>query len=155
MRCPTTWLPTATAVPVDIKARAIRKIYLPSEARLPRINHVPRTISTPQFFEDYIQALPLWERELLTHVDWHGNHPFQIMRQLTTGKSDQRLYVVSDGSSVTDKTMSFGVVVGTAENTALISLQGPAYGIPSSHRAECTGCLAGALILAYQRKHRI
>jgi hypothetical protein len=43
--------------------------------------------------------------------------------------------------------MSFGVVIGTAKGLPLIEISGPAYGIPSSHRAECTGCLAGALIL--------
>jgi hypothetical protein len=59
------------------------------------------------------------------------------------------LYLVSDGSSLQSKTMSFGLVVGSATGKILLENMGPAFGTPSSHRAECTGCLSGALILLH------
>ena len=59
----------------------------------------------------------------------------------------QDLLLVSDGSSIEDTTMSYGLVMGLTDGTILLEAMGPACGRPSSHRAECTGCLAGAVIL--------
>ena len=44
--------------------------------------------------------------------------------------------------------MSFGVTIGLQDGRILVELMGPASGSPSSHRAECTGCLAGAVFCA-------
>lgn len=43
--------------------------------------------------------------------------------------------------------MSFGVTIGTPTGSILAEISGAASGPPSSHRAEGTGCLAGAIFL--------
>jgi hypothetical protein len=53
--------------------------------------------------------------------------------------------VVSNGSSIEGQHMSFGVTIGLMDGSILVEMMGPASGVPSSHRAECTGCLAGAV----------
>ena len=97
--------------------------------------------------------LPHWEQELLQHINWILE-PFEIMHYLhKQGSSeDFRLLIVSDGSSIDTTAMSFGLVIGSSSNQILLEAMGPAWGQPSSHRAECTGCLAGALIIQHLSK---
>lgn len=63
--------------------------------------------------------------------------------------STDALLVVSDGSCNEGNRMSYGVVIGTSTGVRLLEAQGPAAGSISSHRAECYGCLAGAVILLH------
>ena len=62
---------------------------------------------------------------------------------------NDKLLVVSDGSSFESVSMSFGLAIGTSLGNQILTNKGPAFGQPSSHRAECTGCLAGSLVLRH------
>jgi hypothetical protein len=74
--------------------------------------------------------------------------PFQVMHILGTLEFyTTHLLIVSDGSSFESESMSFGVTIGTTTGTIIAENKRPAFGRPSSHRAECTGCLSGALLL--------
>ena len=75
--------------------------------------------------------------------------PFHTMQTIHDMQADDKLLVVSDGSSHESRSMSFGFAIGTHSGTPLLENMGPAYGKPSSHRAESTGCLSGALALKH------
>lgn len=139
------WTPTASAMPIDVKARVIRHLYLPA-IQIP--SRWPRTTCQPlaTTFDEYIFTLPDWEQSLLKHINWHGNTPMTLMAEWFSSSADP-IYVTSDGSSHERLTMSFGVVVGNDTGTIYATLMGPAFGTPTSHRSESTGCLAGALFL--------
>jgi hypothetical protein len=103
--------------------------------------------SCPADFQTYVHTTTKpWERALLSHLNWKIP-PFQVIAFIHQMKDTDSLLLVSDGSSFESKSMSFGLALGSASGTALVENQGPAFGRPSSHRAECTGCLSGALLL--------
>ena len=145
MRVPTEWTPTANAIPIDIRARVIKTIYM--EQPLPVVTANLNSHNIPQHFEDYLQSRPAWEQDLLNHIDWHHHQPFELMEKWEHMSPDDALYIVSDGSSHDQRAMSFGVIFGNSNGEVWLTVMGPAFGISTSHRAECTGCLAGALLL--------
>lgn len=144
----TPWKPHLRSVPVDIKARAIRTIYLPTDCSLSSLCVFSPSTSIPALFSEYILTLPQWEQDLLRHLEWHSSGPFEFLAEVHRLAPSESLLVVSDGSSYERKSMSFGVTLGSSSGTEYIHIMGPAYGQASSHRAECTGCLAGAVLLA-------
>lgn len=144
----TSWTPTAKSIPIDMKARVISTIYLAQDIP-PLCYGLPKSAqpSTPQYFEEYVQTLPTWEQQLLQHIDWHDHSPFILMEKWFKFAANNTLYVVSDGSSFEGRSMSFGVIFGSLHGQIWVTIMGPALGNTSSHRAECTGCLAGAVFL--------
>jgi hypothetical protein len=103
--------------------------------------------SCPADFQTYVHTTTKpWERALLSHLNWKIP-PFQVMAFIHQMKDTDSFLLVSDGSSFESKLMSFGLALGSASGTALVENQGPAFGRPSSHQAECTGCISGALLL--------
>ena len=145
----TEWTPTDTSIPIDVvKYHTPRRCTIQIHATVRYINKAARIIP-PQTFEEYCQQTTIWEQELMKHITWH-RLPFEIMEYLTKHMpTDERLLIVSDGSSIEKTTMSFGVVIGTSSGTTLLEAMGPSSGEASSHRAECTGCLAGIVILLH------
>ena len=89
--------------------------------------------------------LDLWTSELLQNTNLL-QPPEKIIKalQLAVG---EKLLIVSDGSFLERRGMSFGVTIGTTTGSILAEILGAASGSPSSHRAESTGCLAGATFL--------
>jgi hypothetical protein len=86
-------------------------------------------------------------KTLLSHITWR--HDFEYVNDaFSTLPNDIPILVVSDGSSIEGQHMSYGVTIGLLDGRILVELMGHASGPPSSHRAECTGCLAGALFCA-------
>jgi hypothetical protein len=142
----TSWTPTLTSQPCQIKVQTGRALYL-----LPPMFSAPlpsRPIPATESFESYVALLSDWEQDLMRHIQWHLP-PLQVMQFFHSLPLGEPLYLVSDGSSLQSKTMSFGLVVGSATGMILLENMGPAFGTPSSHRAECTGCLSGALVLLH------
>jgi hypothetical protein len=147
---PTLWTPDSEAHPIDCRARIRRTVYLeltPEGYAAPQPPGIMVTPKNAPDFQAYLTTIPKWEQELLAHITW-VMEPFAIGHYLQTQLHlDDNLMIVSDGSSFENSTMSFGVIIGTASGIILAENMGPAFGQPSSHRAECTGCLSGALIL--------
>ena len=108
------------------------------------MEHEDDTSRHPTSFQDHIRNLAPWAQQLLSHVQW-VTAPDQTALILASLHSETPLLVVSDGSSIETQHMSFGVTIGTITGQRLVELSGVGTGPPSSHRAECTGCLAGAL----------
>lgn len=145
------WIPTDSSIPIATTARAGRSLYLDHTTDMNgttiQANHTPQNHGS---FNEYISALPhVWEADLLRHTTWVIQDPYAIINFLHHRMDHQKdeLLIVSDGSSFEGHSMSYGVVLGTSKGITLLENIGPAHGIPSSHRAECTGCLAGALLL--------
>ena len=110
-------------------------------------------IPIAQTFHEYIQQAKSWEQELMQHITWH-RLPFEIMEYLIKQRQkDEKLLIVSDGSSLEQQTMSFGIVIGTSKGVIFLEAMGPASGETSSHRAECTGCLAATVILSHLHRY--
>jgi len=99
-------------------------------------------------FEDYLQRLPPYPREIFHTIVWHFD-PSTCMEYILASNTEFPLIIVSDGSSQEENTMSYGLVASTTTGERLFTCNGPATGPISSHRAECTGCLAGGLILRH------
>jgi ribonuclease HI len=141
---PTQWLPTEVSdVPIQALARVQRTIYAtPSFAA--RIEESPRSTDSGGTFLAHVQTLEPWAQQLLSNITWilPLTNVCQILASLPL---EIDLLIVSDGSSIENQHMSFGVTIGTLTGQILVEIQGPATGPTSSHRAECTGCLAGAL----------
>jgi hypothetical protein len=142
---PTEWTPDMTAQPIHCSARIRQKLYLHLPPTPP--SHC-NTRPIPADFTSYLSQLPKWEQVLLAHIRW-SVEPFRVMLLLTQMDPEEKLFVVSDGSSFESTSMSFGLAIGTSSGTPILENMGPAYGKPSSHRAECTGCLSGALALRH------
>jgi hypothetical protein len=88
-----------------------------------------------------------WEQSLLAHIQWKVS-PWKVMEIIhALNPETDHLVMVLDGSSFEALSMSFGAAIGTSTGQVLMENQGPAHGTLSSHRAECTGCLSGALLL--------
>ena len=137
---PSTWTPTAPhAVPLHTTARVHKTIYttITSQNYLGPLESPPPSAS----FMDHIMTLDSW---LLSGITWV--QPFDYVSDVFANMpTDLPVLVVSDGSSIEGQHMSYGVTVGLMDGRILVELMGPASGPPSSHRAECTGCLAGAV----------
>ena len=144
----TTWTPTDTSVPVDVvEQHTPRRYTIHMQRTQPEVPKTPSVAA--QTFEEYVHQLTPWEQSLMTHITWH-QLPYEMMEYLhKTRPQGARLLLVSDGSSLERVTMSFGVVIGTSTGTILLEAMGPSSGEPSSHRAECTGCLAAIVILTH------
>jgi len=138
------WLPIATSKPVDIIARVINTIYCDK----PVSSQAPRPVATPpETFAEYANAQQEKTiRDMLTGIHWHKS-PFECQALLFHTSPDNPILVVSDGSAYGNRSMSYGVVIGTHTGEILIECQGRASGPITSHRAECTGCLVGATVL--------
>jgi hypothetical protein len=102
----------------------------------------------PRDFKEYLVTLPKWEQVLLAHIQWHTD-PFHTMQKIHDMHPEDQLLVVLDGSSHELRSMSFGFAIGTHSGIPLLENMGPAYGKPSSHCAESTGCISGALALKH------
>jgi hypothetical protein len=148
---PSDWQPNAASIPVASLARIRSTVYLSLLHTTPPDNPV-HSPTHPEDFTTYIHTQPLWEQHLLEHIEW-VTQPFQAMHLLNALEFDlSHLLIVSDGLSFESDSMSFGVTLGTTSGIIIAENRGPAFGRPSSHRAECTGCLSGALLLYHLQK---
>jgi hypothetical protein len=95
-------------------------------------------------FSEHIAALDIWARVLLQSITWQYNVDY-VRDAISDSSEEFPLLVVSDGSSLDGQHMSYGVTIGLMDGRILVELSGPASGIPLSHHAECSGCLAGAV----------
>ena len=145
------WTPNDQCEPIDVQKLSTKR-YITQ--RNPNHKPTPQTTpAPPQDLEDYIITLPPWEQDIMHHITWL-QQPFAIMHQLQNHWSSQdKLLVVSDGSSIDHKTMSYGLVIGSSKGTQFLEAMGHAQGKPTSHRAECAGCLAGAVILKHLQRY--
>ena len=145
LKHPTTWMPTNdSAVPIQSKVRVKQSIYT-SVAYGPRIEpHYVDPSSQPTTFTEHVQTLDPWARQLLSQIRW-VTESAQTAWIIGSLPPETPLLIVSDGSSIEGQHMSFGVTIGTITGHILVELVGIGTGPPSSHRAECTGCLAGAV----------
>ena len=148
---PTTWTPdlTCSAVPIHITSRVHRTIYTAFTS--PSYITTPATTDNSKHrscqFSDHIATLDWWAQHLLRGIQWVC--PFDyVCDAFENMSSDLPVLVVSDGSSIEGQHMSYGVTIGLMDGRILVEIMGPASGPPSSHRAECTGCLAGAVFCA-------
>ena len=117
------------------------------QCRPPPTKIPPKNPFYPADFPTYVHtSTQPWERALLSHLQW-TIPPFQVMTFIHQMSATDSLLLVSDGSSFESKSMSFGLALGSSSGTSLVENQGPTFGRPSSHRAECNGCLSGALLL--------
>jgi hypothetical protein len=138
-------------VPLCIKTRVHRTIYTSittQSYRSPTIDHQPRNTGT---FADHVQGLPEWSRQMLGLITWVHDFDF-VFRVMTNMPDNLSLLVVSDGSAYEGQHMSFGVTIGLMDGRILVEMMGQASGSQSPHRAECTGCLAGAVFCAEMRR---
>ncbi len=144
---PTTWTPSATDphdVPIHTYVRVRQTIYVHPEFEARILPSPVSTTGGPHDFSDHIGTLDQWMQQLLSNVQWVCPYA-QVLNTLQTLSPELPLFVVSDGSSLENQHMSFGVTIGLPNGDILVELSGSASGPPSSHRAECTGCLAGAV----------
>jgi hypothetical protein len=114
---------------------------LTSAAPRYKMSSLPQQCNT---FHDHVGNLPEWKREILEEIRWLRDFD-SVMQTLHHLSPEISVLVVSDGSAHEGQHMSFGVTIGTSTGEKLVKLAGHATGFPSSHQAECTGCLAGAL----------
>ena len=84
---------------------------------------------------------------MLGGITWVATTDYVIQAMINM-PDELSILVVSDGSAYEGQHMSFGVTLGLLDGRVLVELMGPGSGPPSSHRAECMGCLAGALFCA-------
>ena len=141
-------------LPVRIITRVHKSIYTPITTQSFNLPHTPSQ-QAPREFSDHILTLEPWAREILRHLNWVQDFDY-VCDAFHNLPADLPLLVVSDGSSIKGQHMSFGVTFGLMDGQMLVELSGPASGPPSSHRAEYTGCLAGALFCSelYRFTHR-
>jgi hypothetical protein len=145
----TTWVPTPTLLPVDALLNDAFNVVL---------SHTPwRHFQSPAplrsahhhyDFADYVRTLPLWEQEILEHIEFILT-PEELMDLLApVDTSPPTLLLVSDGSD-TEEAMSFGWILGTQSGRPLVQNYRPGFGIPSSHRAKAWGMISGARFLLH------
>lgn len=139
---PSSWTPNQNCVPVTSVCINDTEI---------RIH--PRTVQRPEkptsqhpiTFDEYVQMLNPWERELLCDIHF-SSFPYEIIHLLTSSTPPPVLYMVSDGSHRSG-TISYGWVCGTSDGRILAEHSGYAYGNPTSHRAEAWGMLSATIFL--------
>ena len=111
-----------------------------------------RPVEQPRIFYDfdhYVTTLPPWEETILSGVTLFTT-PDEIVQHLRQPACTAQL--VSDGSQQ-QASMSFGWILGLHDGTPLAEHSGPAYGQPSSHRAEGWGMLSGARFLLHLQRY--
>lgn len=156
---PTTWTPPKDSftAPFQTSAKFFDKVYAPSTSIHARTIYQQPEVSclvpTPnatahQGFARYAADLPVFVQEMLSHIRWSLD-PHTCAQVLKDMSSDTPVFVVTDGSSIEGCHMSYGGVLGTCTGVILARFSGKATGIPSSHRAEATGILAGAIFLTH------
>ncbi|KAI2503117.1 hypothetical protein MHU86_11308 [Fragilaria crotonensis] len=109
-----------------------------------RITQVTQTLRpappiTYGTFEEFIDTLDPWEKDLLQHHDLSPD-PFPVSLELQT-----QFFAGSDGSEkYGDKEVAFGWAISTAFGERMAHGMGPARGTRrmDSYRAECTGLLS-------------
>jgi len=130
------WIPSSTSIPIDKLAKVRSKVYT-GKRSIPkaRSSRPPHTVFSVAQLHKVTWELP----------------PARCQEMITNSTSTIPLILVSDGSSIHGKHMSFGAVIGFPTGHKLLEISGPVPGIPTSHRAECYACLAGlqALISLY------
>jgi hypothetical protein len=103
-------------------------------------------------FDQYIATLPTWEQNVLSGVHLFTT-PDEIVDHIRRAtRPTCATQIVSDGSQQKDS-MSFGWILGITDGPILAEHSGPAYGHPSSHRAEGWGMLSGARFLLHLFKY--
>jgi hypothetical protein len=139
---PTTWTPDPTSLPIH----AIKQDgYLHVQTSSHQVPTIPRKLPIYHDFQDYVNALPSWERAILEHITF-STSPEELFEVLNDNGSASKIYLVSDGSQITHS-MSYGWVLGTSTGEILAENYGPCYGIGTSHRAEGWGMLSGGRFL--------
>jgi hypothetical protein len=129
------WSPMDTNdAPLQAHARVRHTVYTHSsfDARLqlPDDSHA----QSPTF-SSYIATLDNWKQQLLSDVRWIKPQ-VSVITSITTMPPEVPLMVVSDGSSLENQHMSYGVTIGTTSGVILVEIAGIALGPPSSHREE-------------------
>lgn len=142
---PTTWTPTHESIPVDAYFDSVTTLRLSEFPAVP-LPPCPPTFSRD--FDDYVRLLPSWEQSLLSDLHF-VLEPHEIMATISTMDLADSILLVSDGGSIPDITMSFGVVMGTCRGDILVENSGIAFGEPSSFRSEGTGQLSGLRLLLH------
>ena len=143
---PQEWIPTSDSIPVTVE--------LLDESRL-RLSHffspIRPTIDHPRIFYDfehYIATLPSWEQNILSGVQLFFSPDEIVIHIQSATRPASKTQIVSDGSQQ-HTSMSFGWILGITDGPTLAEHSGPAYGHPSSHRAEGWGMLSGARFLLH------
>jgi hypothetical protein len=134
------WTPCHHEIPTTATPLRINSWTLPPP--MIRDSCPQHAVSVPETFDEYITALPDWERNLLAQIEFIIP-PFELLHKLSSAPPDSEWHGlwVHDGSEI-GASMSFGVTLTAHDDTKLLICSGPGYGHPSSHRAECYGCLA-------------
>jgi len=145
----TLWTPTVADLPVDAHMITANSVRL---HELPRLPHSAPRPGIFHDFDNYLQILPPWEHDLLDGVKFLMS-PYAIMDHLQRLDHTVTMLLVSDGGSRRNQTMSFGFTLGTDDGTLFLEHSGPAFGEPTSFRAEGTGQLAGALLLLHLTRY--
>jgi len=112
------------------------------------------SIDTTPAFVQYIKTQPAHIQHYLKDVQWTRGPAYCASIIDTLVNDEDHLLLVSDGSSVEGLHMSFGGILGTLQGQVLARFKGIATGQPSSHRAEATGVLVGALLLIHLANYR-
>ena len=108
----------------------------------------------PKTFEEYIEMLPDWERELIQLTSFNDSSSASLMELIESG---EKVYAASDGG-VSLPHGYYGWAIGTEDETICYG-SGPVYGWPlSSARAEGYGRLSLLRFLYHYQKfygHRV
>ena len=135
--------------PVDIPADTPRD---PKFIRFHTIPPPPPYIGSgsqqPRSLIHRLINLPTHFAPLFSGFQWE-TAPLEFFRTLQSSSEDSpSLTLVSDGSAPTSG-MSFGWVCADHNGVRLATCYGPAFGLPSSHRAEGCGLLSGVVFIYY------
>jgi exonuclease III len=137
----TDWQPTEHSFPVHLQLETGQ--YFKIRRSIQNTDRPP-PIVVPSTFEQYVNTLPAWERDLLSHVTFLLS-PYQMLELFESAPVDTdhplQIQLVSDGSQIRDR-MSFGWSLSTPEGTRLATCAGPGFGPGTSHRAEGYGVLS-------------
>lgn len=145
----TTWTPDDTSTPLSLiqTVEPSGSVFTITDSNTHHTSKRPQPIPILQEdFDDYLQHLPDWERQLLSNTQFEFG-AFSMMGYLHDMlPTDAPIYEVSDGS-MAQKTTSFGWMIGTEPGQRLAWCNGPGFGPATSHRAECWGKLSAARLL--------
>jgi hypothetical protein len=145
----TDWEPTTTSIPVH--STHITATHYGIRRTLQPYNP-PETERIPATFEQHVDTLPQWERDLLDQVVFDVS-PFQLVTMFThmanfDTSAALEIQFVSDGSQIRDR-MSFGWCLALPNGTRLAHCSGPGFGPGTSHQAAGYGVLS-AVRFIYQ-----
>jgi hypothetical protein len=146
------WTPHSHSLPIHA-TMLLGKDMWQVEHRLP-VTIMSPPLHIPETFEEYVDALPLWEQDLFSQLEMSfgcytildlidqypvanpSGSPDQFQRQLSS------LLAVSNGSSM-DGSMTFGWTMSLPNSQRIASCAGPAPGLKdSSFQAEAYGMLS-------------